>query len=141
MAYRFLIYLSVLIIFVKCHPSTNQHYYSNVLPSEESDKFHIFESEILETKLREKRQDDNNSTSEEGPSITDLEDSFGGDAHSSDVKQDAPTTPKTGFYFLLDWNSFLELDNMEDGDKRKRISLQFRPKAGDPSRFLPVTVP
>lgn len=140
MFYQVLIYLTIAIFIVESHP-INQRHYNYVLPSEESDKFHNFETGNLNSKFRSKRQDDTNSTTSEGPSMQDLEESFGGNLHSSDVKQDAPTTPRTGFYFLLDWNSFLELDNMEDGEARRRVSLQFRPKAGDPSRFLSVSVP
>lgn len=134
---QFSITLTLLICVVQCLPNT---YSYHALPTEETDKFQILETGDAKNTIRLKRQEDKNATAE-GPSIKDLEESFGGNSHDAEVKQDAPTTPRTGFYFLLDWNSFLELDNMEDGADRRRVSLQFRPKVGDPSRFLPITVP
>lgn len=80
------------------------------------------------------------SGEDKGPSIKDLEDSFGG-------QTDPPTTPvpvetttplrKTGFYYLVDWNSFFDIDDQ----KGKRVNLRFQPTIGDPKRFLSVTVP
>lgn len=68
--------------------------------------------------------------------ISDLEDSFGGSTAKPDPV--IPTRPKTGLYFLVDWNSFLEVG--EEGNK-DRVSLKFAPKAGDRTRFLPVQIP
>lgn len=74
-----------------------------------------------------------------GPSIMDLEDSFGG-------KTDPPTTPappettprrRTGFYYLVDWNTFFDIDDQ----KGKRVNLRFQPTIGDPKRFYSVSVP
>lgn len=81
------------------------------------------------------------SVSEIGPNIKDLEESFGG-------KTDPPTTTsapvetttalrKTGFYYLVDWNSFFDIDDQ----KGKRVNLRFQPTIGDPKRFLSVSVP
>lgn len=53
-----------------------------------------------------------------------------------DDPEPLPPPRRSGFYMLLDWNSFLEVG--EDPDK---ISIRFDPKIGDPSRFLPVSVP
>ncbi len=74
------------------------------------------------------------STSTEEPRRNDLEDSFG----SLDPVTEEPLPPprRNGFYFLADWNSFLEVG--EDPDK---VVVRFDPKIGDPSRFLKVTVP
>uniref|UniRef100_A0A1B0CMF8 Uncharacterized protein n=1 Tax=Lutzomyia longipalpis TaxID=7200 RepID=A0A1B0CMF8_LUTLO len=47
-----------------------------------------------------------------------------------------PPPRRTGFYFLADWNSFLEV-----GDGKEKVEVRFQPQVGDPSRFLPVTVP
>lgn len=47
-----------------------------------------------------------------------------------------PPPRRSGFYMLFDWNTFLEVG--EDPDK---IIVRFDPKIGDPSRFLPVSVP
>lgn len=47
-----------------------------------------------------------------------------------------PPPRRSGFYMLFDWNTFLEVG--EDPDK---IVVRFDPKIGDPSRFLPVSVP
>ncbi|XP_044254372.1 uncharacterized protein LOC123004911 [Tribolium madens] len=89
-----------------------------------------------------KRQESTTSTTSkpeaETPSLTALEESFGG-------KTEAPTEPpvpetttrKTGFYYLVDWNTFLDIDDT----KGKRVNLRFQPTIGDPKRFLSVSVP
>lgn len=74
------------------------------------------------------------------PSIKDLEDSFGG--QSEPVSETAATeatteAKKTGFYYLVDWNTFLDIDNQ----KGKRVNLRFQPTIGDPKNFLSVSVP
>jgi hypothetical protein len=86
-----------------------------------------------------KRQQSSNGTTTEatnqdkGPSLTDLEDSFSGSV------DDAQTTKKpNGLYFLLDWNTFLDVG--EEGNSR-RVNLRFNPKLGNSRAFLPVTVP
>lgn len=92
-------------------------------------------SEIEE--LRPRRQD-NSGGSESGPSVSQLEESFGGTAHTVNVKQEEPpATPRTGFYFLADWNSFLEVDDQEG----RRVSIKFAPKVGNARNFLAVNVP
>lgn len=73
-------------------------------------------------------------TSEERKS--DLDDSFGGAGLDPVTETPLPPPRRNGFYFLADWNSFLEVG--EDPDK---VVVRFDPKIGDPSRFLPVTVP
>lgn len=47
-----------------------------------------------------------------------------------------PPPRRSGFYFMADWNSFLEVG--EDPDK---IVVRFDPKVGDPSRFIEVKIP
>lgn len=71
-----------------------------------------------------------------GPSIADLEDSFGGAAPSQPGDSSLPPPKKNGFYWMLDWNSFLEV-----GDGDTKVNIRFEPKLGDPQMFLPVTVP
>lgn len=97
-----------------------------------------------------KRQENSTSTTA-APSTTteevqtanlkDLEASFGGQVDSSPVTEEAveSTTEarRTGFYYLVDWNSFLDIDDQ----KGKRVNLRFQPKVGDPKRFYSVTVP
>lgn len=80
-----------------------------------------------------KAADDSSSTN---TNISDLEDSFGGSTAEPDPV--VPTRPKTGLYFLVDWNSFLEVG--EEGGK-DRVNLRFAPKVGDRTRFLPVKIP
>ncbi|KAF7992390.1 hypothetical protein HCN44_001715 [Aphidius gifuensis] len=75
------------------------------------------------------------STPTEGPNIDDLADSFGGSTAEPDPV--LPTPKKSGLYFLVDWNSFLEVG--EDG--KDKVNLRFAPKVGDKSRFVPVSVP
>ncbi|XP_076237941.1 uncharacterized protein LOC143181443 [Calliopsis andreniformis] len=63
-----------------------------------------------------------------------LEESFGG---TSEPETPPPPKRKSGLYFLVDWNTFLEV-----GDEgQEKINLRFQPKVGDRTRFLPVTVP
>lgn len=73
------------------------------------------------------------------PSIKDLEDSFGGSSTVSTTVAPETTTQakRTGFYYLLDWNTFLDIDDQ----KGKRVNLRLQPTVGDPKRFYSVTVP
>lgn len=64
-----------------------------------------------------------------------LQDSFAGGLDP--VTEDPPPpVRKNGFYFLADWNSFLEV-----GEGKERVEVRFAPKVGDPRLFIPVTVP
>lgn len=75
--------------------------------------------------------------SSEGPSIEDLESSFGGSNADDDPSQaELPPPRRNGFYYMVDWNSFLEV-----GDGDTKVNIRFNPKLGDPHRFIPVTVP
>ncbi|CAO1410380.1 unnamed protein product [Diamesa tonsa] len=47
-----------------------------------------------------------------------------------------PAPIRSGFYFLSDWNSFLEV-----GEEPDKIVVRFDPKIGDPTRFIPVNIP
>ncbi|XP_052748605.1 uncharacterized protein LOC113518644 [Galleria mellonella] len=71
-----------------------------------------------------------------GASITDLEDSFGGAAPEKPGDSELPPPKKNGFYWMLDWNSFLEV-----GDGDTKVNIRFEPKLGDPQMFIPVNVP
>lgn len=71
-----------------------------------------------------------------GASISDLEDSFGGAAPDQPGDSEIPPPKKNGFYWMLDWNSFLEV-----GDGDTKVNIRFEPKLGDPQMFLPVNVP
>lgn len=64
-----------------------------------------------------------------------LEESFGGTTRAPDPV--LPTKRRNGLYFLVDWNTFLEVGD-EDSEK---VNLRFQPKVGDRTRFLPVSVP
>ncbi|XP_011344339.2 mucin-5AC [Ooceraea biroi] len=64
-----------------------------------------------------------------------LEESFGGITSEPDPV--VPTKRKNGLYFLVDWNTFLEVGE----ENNEKVNLRFQPKVGDRSRFLPVTVP
>jgi hypothetical protein len=95
-----------------------------------------------------KRQQSSNETTTEatnqdkGPSLTDLADSFGGSAETTpgevSVNDALPTKKPNGLYFLLDWNTFLDVG--EEGNSR-RVNLRFNPRLGNRRDFLPVTVP
>ncbi|XP_004536495.1 flocculation protein FLO11 [Ceratitis capitata] len=67
-------------------------------------------------------------------SLADLEDSFGG----AETNKEEPKPPKrkNGFYFLADWNSFLEV-----GDGDDQVIVRLSPKIGDPRLFIPVKIP
>ncbi|XP_063828960.1 uncharacterized protein LOC135078292 [Ostrinia nubilalis] len=71
-----------------------------------------------------------------GASIADLEDSFGGAAPEQPGDSELPPPRKNGFYWMLDWNSFLEV-----GDGDTKVNIRFEPKLGDPQMFIPVNVP
>jgi hypothetical protein len=97
-----------------------------------------------------KRQQSNNGSSsnftaetaeDPGPSLTDLAASFGGGETApadASVDDTLPTMKPNGLYFLLDWNSFLDVG--VEGSSR-RVNLSFNPRLGNSRNFLPVTVP
>ncbi|XP_017762652.1 PREDICTED: inner centromere protein A isoform X1 [Eufriesea mexicana] len=74
-------------------------------------------------------------TSTTATNLMALEESFGGTTKEPDPV--LPPRRKSGLYFLVDWNSFLEVGE----EDKEKINLRFQPKVGDRSRFLPVTVP
>lgn len=76
------------------------------------------------------------SDSDSGASIADLEDSFGGAAPVIPGDSELPPPKKNGFYWMVDWNSFLEV-----GEGDTKVNIRFEPKLGDPQMFLPVNVP
>ncbi|KAK9306642.1 hypothetical protein QLX08_002818 [Tetragonisca angustula] len=75
------------------------------------------------------------STSASTSNLMALEESFGGTTKEPDTA--LPPRRKSGLYFLVDWNSFLEVGE----DDKEKVNLRFAPKVGDRARFLPVTVP
>lgn len=100
------------------------------------------------TKNEVKRQQSTTTTTtkpseddEKSANIAALEESFGGQSEAQTAaSSEAPevsTARSTGFYYLLDWNSFFDIDNQ----KGKRVNLRFQPHVGDPKRFYSVTVP
>uniref|UniRef100_A0A1A9WCN9 Uncharacterized protein n=1 Tax=Glossina brevipalpis TaxID=37001 RepID=A0A1A9WCN9_9MUSC len=66
-------------------------------------------------------------------SLAALEESFG---PNPVAEEPPPPRKKNGFYFLADWNSFLEV-----GDGDDQVVVRFSPKIGDPRLFLPVKIP
>ncbi|CAB3374559.1 Hypothetical predicted protein [Cloeon dipterum] len=75
------------------------------------------------------------STEGGGPSIADLESSFGGSG--DEVPDETLPPPKpNGFYFLLDLNTFLNV-----GEDDKGVHLRLAPRLGNSKNFLPITVP
>lgn len=76
------------------------------------------------------------AASDTGASIADLEESFGGAAPEEPGDSELPPPRKNGFYWMLDWNSFLEV-----GDGDTKVNIRFEPKLGDPQMFIPVNVP
>ncbi|CAG9762913.1 unnamed protein product [Ceutorhynchus assimilis] len=86
-----------------------------------------------------KRQETTTQTMETiTPSMKDLEDSFGGSSETvTESLPETTTAKRSGFYYLLDLNTFLEIDDQ----KGKRVNLRFQPKVGDPKSFYSVNVP
>lgn len=78
------------------------------------------------------------TTTEETSSVTEQEKKNSLEDEIEPIEDPEPLPPprRSGFYALVDWNSFIEVG--EDPDK---ISVRFDPKIGDPSRFLPISVP
>lgn len=125
----------------------------NIVPLNEQDSLNPINFDVDGLRKNEvKRQDSSTTvksevtasteatTTKDSPSIKDLEDSFGGKSDAVTESTERETTPepaKTGFYYLLDWNSFFEIDDQ----KGKHVNLRFQPKVGDPKRFFSVTVP
>lgn len=76
------------------------------------------------------------------PTLTDMDDlkldNLDDDSGGLDPVADAmpPPEKKNGFYFLADWNSFLEV-----GEGKDRVEVRFTPRVGDSRLFIPVTVP
>ncbi|KAH0822009.1 hypothetical protein GEV33_000782 [Tenebrio molitor] len=89
-----------------------------------------------QTNLEAKVQD-RKATEENSVSFDDLLDSFGDNSDQTDENETSTVNTRTGFYFLLDWNSFLDIDDQLG----RRVNLRFQPKVGDPKRFLSVSVP
>lgn len=77
------------------------------------------------------------SLGNEATNLADLESSFGASPADNDPSEaELPPPRKNGFYYMVDWNSFLEV-----GDGDTKVNIRFNPKLGDPQRFLAVTVP
>lgn len=79
------------------------------------------------------------TTTEEGRSASadELKDSFPNDTDTDEpLDETLPLPRRNGFYFLADWNSFLEV-----GQDEEKVVVRFDPKIGDPSRFIPVHIP
>ncbi|CAK1543255.1 unnamed protein product [Leptosia nina] len=113
----------------------------SVLESDAS-KRQANDTQIDEAKKTSEATSDNKSDasdsvgSDAGASISDLEDSFGGPAPETPGDSVLPPPKKNGFYWMLDWNSFLEV-----GDGDSKVNIRFEPKLGDPQMFLPINVP
>lgn len=130
--------------------------YNKITPLNEQNAPNPIQFDSGLTKNEVKRQEDSSTTTtessteittemltgeEKGPNIKDLEESFGGqtDPPTTTSAPTETTTPsrKTGFYYLVDWNTFFDIDDQ----KGKRVNLRFQPTIGDPKRFLSVAVP
>ncbi|RZC43200.1 hypothetical protein BDFB_000450 [Asbolus verrucosus] len=100
-----------------------------------------FDIGVSKNEIKRQESTTTSTTTEESetPSLKDLEASFGGETETSTEAHLPETTPsvRTGFYYLVDWNSFLDIDDT----KGKRVNLRFQPTIGDPKRFLSVSVP
>lgn len=66
-----------------------------------------------------------------------LLESFGGNSNNDQIENNTNGDRQTGVYYLIDWNTFLDVDNQMG----RRVNLRFQPKIGDPKRFLHITVP
>ncbi|KAL7292266.1 hypothetical protein TKK_0013879 [Trichogramma kaykai] len=97
-------------------------------------KSNFFETFDINKYLNNTEQESNDAKNSNS-NQSNLEESFGGSTEEPDPV--IPTRPKTGFYFLVDWNSFLTVGTEENPD---RVDLRFAPKAGDRTRFIPVKI-
>lgn len=68
--------------------------------------------------------------------LDNLEDSSDSGGLDPVADAEAPPEKKNGFYFLADWNSFLEV-----GEGKDRVEVRFTPRVGDSRLFIPVHVP
>lgn len=69
--------------------------------------------------------------SEVQPNI--LEESFG-KLPEEEIETSTPKSFSSGVYYMIDWNTFLEVDNT----KGTHVNLRFQPKVGDPGRFYSI---
>ncbi|GBP74847.1 hypothetical protein EVAR_55345_1 [Eumeta japonica] len=88
------------------------------------------------TSMLDVSNDSVSANTDTGASIKELEDSFGAPAPSQPGDSTLPPPRKNGFYWMLDWNSFLEV-GLDD----RKVNIRFEPKLGDPQMFLPINVP
>lgn len=102
-----------------------------------STKGSFFDSFDFETAVKNANIETSKTSSTESTNgnLAALEESFGGTTPKPDPV--LPTRRRTGLYFLVDWNTFLEVG--EDG--KEKVNLRFQPRAGDRTRFVKVTVP
>lgn len=75
------------------------------------------------------------TTEEPRNNLSDVDDSFSSGADPV-TEEPLPPPRRNGFYFLSDWNSFLEV-----GEEPNKVVIRYDPKVGDPSRFIPINVP
>lgn len=94
-----------------------------------------YDNGLIKNEVKRQESTTPKAATEDKPSVADLEDSFGGSNAETTTSRPAPK--HNGFYYLVDWNTFLDIDNQ----KGKRVNLRFQPKVGDPKRFLSVSVP
>ncbi|XP_063709206.1 mucin-2 [Culicoides brevitarsis] len=91
------------------------------------------------TEKEEENEKITTTTTEDGRSASadELKDSFPNDTDPDEpLDETLPLPRRNGFYFLADWNSFLEV-----GQDEEKVVVRFDPKIGDPSRFIPVHIP
>lgn len=70
--------------------------------------------------------------------LQDLSDSFGGlPGNTESPVVTRPPERQIGVYYLVDWNTFLDIDDQ----KGTRVNLRIQPKIGNPKRFFSVSVP
>lgn len=76
------------------------------------------------------------TTTESSTSEEEKKNSLEDEIEPVDEIEQLPSPRRSGFYMIFDWNSFLEV-----GEDPSKIVVRFDPKIGDPTRFLPVTIP
>ncbi|XP_076299876.1 uncharacterized protein LOC143218532 isoform X2 [Lasioglossum baleicum] len=108
-------------------PSTTTTTTESVEATTDSEKAASEQKDTASTKMPD--------VSSSSSNLVALEESFGGTTSAPDTS--LPPKRKSGLYFLVDWNTFLEVGE----DDKEKVNLRFQPKVGDRTRFLPVTVP
>ncbi|XP_012226045.2 enolase-phosphatase E1 [Linepithema humile] len=103
---------------------------TTMMPSDSAKDSSVFTDTTSE---REKEREKESSTSAD-TNLVALEESFDTTLAPDPI---LPNKRKSGLYFLVDLNTFLEVGD----ENSEKVNLRFQPKVGDRTKFLRVSVP